>query len=81
MRRGLLNKHSDIINLIHRTLDWLYVILCGLLIFSIYPSEWPLSMYYISALTIAAISVFTIFPYFSLYQAWRGASVYEEIRV
>ncbi len=80
MRRGLLNRHSDVINLIHRSLDWLVIITCGLIVFAIYPGQWPLSKFYISALAVAAILVYTIFPYFSLYQAWRGASLFEEIR-
>jgi len=80
MRRGLLNQHSDFINLVHRSLDWLIVVVCGLLVFLIYPNSWPLSRYYVSAFAVAALTVFFVFPYFSLYQAWRGSSLFGEIK-
>ena len=80
MRRDLLQKHSDVIYLIHRAMDWLVVAACGVLIFAIYPAEWPIFNFYLLALGLAAFLVIIIFPYFSLYQAWRGASLIEEIR-
>ena len=80
MQKGLLKEHSNAVTFIHRLLDWMLVLSCALASYAIYPGHWPLPAFYISALVLAVISVYTIFPYFSLYQAWRGASLLEEIR-
>ncbi len=80
MQKGLLKEHSSAVTFMHRLLDWAIVLMSALISYAFYPAYWPLPEYYIFALVLAVISVYTIFPYFSLYQAWRGASLLEEIR-
>lgn len=80
MAKGLLKEYSSAITFIHRVLDWVLVLVAALITYAIYPGNWPLPIFYINALLVAVISVYIIFPYFSLYQAWRGASSLDEIR-
>ncbi|MBK1672627.1 undecaprenyl-phosphate glucose phosphotransferase [Ectothiorhodospira shaposhnikovii] len=79
--RGILKEHASLLNGILQALDWLVVVLAGWMAHWIYLGSPSLGGGYDGALLVGMLLTALIFPRFHLYRAWRGAPVYEELRL
>ncbi len=86
--KGFLKGHANILNLVLRFSDLLAIAFCGLLAFyssNAYEFYTALGVegipdHYIKVLLLAVLLVGLIFPLFSVYRVWRGASTLTEIK-
>lgn len=80
MRRGLLKEYSSILNAVLHLLDWAGIIFAAWLAHRLYLGNWALPATYSVVIGIVVLLAALLFPRFNLYQAWRGASLSDEIR-
>lgn len=78
--RGLLKEHSSVLNAALHVLDWGAVAVAGWAAHDIYLGSWDLAPSYSIVVGIVVLLAALLFPRFRLYQAWRGASIFDEIR-
>ncbi len=78
--RGILLEHSNLWALLQRVLDLAIVAASGIVAGLLYLGDWPHPTFYLAAHVMAVLLTATVFPNFTLYQSWRGASLIEEIR-
>lgn len=87
--KGILKEHSSFVNFVLRITDWAAISVCGITSFYISGvSEYfkslgqpgiPASYYYVIGLAVLVSAV--VFPLFSMYRVWRGAAIFEEIKL
>ncbi len=80
IRRGLLKEHSSILNAVLHSLDWAGIIFAAWAAHSLYLGSWSLPAAYSVVIGIVVLLAALLFPRFNLYQAWRGASLFDEVR-
>jgi len=78
--RGLLKEHSSVLNAALHALDWAGIILAAWAAHRLYLGSWVLPDSYSIVVGVVVLLVALIFPRFDLYQAWRGASLFDEVR-
>lgn len=79
-RNDFLSKNESALVLIARVIDASIVVLSGLLAYFIYANSLQLSSHYETALILAALMTFVVFPAFDHYRSWRGRSWAEHLR-
>lgn len=79
-RRGILKEHASTLNAAFHVADWLMIAFSGWVSHWIYLGSPDLPSHYSSAIGISLLIATWLFPRFSLYQAWRGVSVIDEMR-
>ncbi|MEN8130775.1 MAG: undecaprenyl-phosphate glucose phosphotransferase [Pseudomonadota bacterium] len=87
--RGILKEYSSLLNLILRVIDWLTIYFSG--IFAYYATgldvyfaqigQHAMPITYNYVLAVAVLLSVVVFPFLSLYRAWRGGSVFEELKL
>lgn len=80
IRRGLLKEHSSILNAVLHAIDWAAIVFAALAAHRLYLGDWNLPAVYGVVIGIVVILAALLFPRFNLYQAWRGASLFDEVR-
>ncbi|WP_198420399.1 undecaprenyl-phosphate glucose phosphotransferase [Sulfurimicrobium lacus] len=80
MRRGLLKEHSSILNAVLHLLDWAGIIFAAWLAHRLYLGNSSLPAAYGVVIGIVVLLSALLFPRFNLYEAWRGASLFDEVR-
>lgn len=78
--RGLLKEYSSALNAAFHVADWLMIAVSAWLAHWLYLGSPHLPGRYLSAVGVVLLLAAWLFPRFSLYQAWRGVSVLDEIR-
>lgn len=78
--RGILKEHATALNAAFYAADWLMVAFSGWLAYWLYLDGTQLPGHYSVGILIALLLAAWLFPRFSLYQAWRGASIIDEMR-
>lgn len=78
--RGILKEYASALNATLHVADWLVVFLTGWLAHWLYLDSAAMSVRYLNVILLALLFAAWIFPRFSLYQAWRGLSVIDEVR-
>ena len=79
-RRGLLKEHSSMLNAALHVLDWAVIICAAWAAHRLYLGHWNLPTTYNVVTGIVVLLAALLFPRFNLYQAWRGASLFDEVR-
>ncbi len=80
MRRGLLKEYSSILNAVLHLLDWAGIIFAAWVAHRLYLASVGLPATYSVVIGIVVLLAALLFPHFNLYQAWRGASLFNEVR-
>lgn len=78
--RGILKEHASTLNAVLHVADWLMIAASGWFAHWLYLDSTYMSGHYSVGILITLLLAAWLFPRFSLYQAWRGASVIDEIR-
>lgn len=81
IRRGLLKEHSSALNAVLHVLDWAGIIIAAWMAHRFYLGTWSLPPAYSVVIGVVVLLSALLFPRFNLYQAWRGASLFDEVRV
>jgi len=76
-----LKSHSSALNAILHALDWLGIILAAWVANRAYLGSWDLSTAYSYVIGVVVLLAALLFPLFNLYRTWRGASIFDEVRV
>lgn len=79
--RSLLKENAGLLEYALRLLDPLLVALAGAVAFFIRHGDWQFPAYYLVAFSAAFLLCFLVFPFFRVYQAQRGASLWAEVQV
>lgn len=80
-RRGsLLKEHATLLETLFRLLDPLLVVLTAYVCYVWYLNEWELPEHYWYAMFTTSLLILTIFPFFRIYRAFRGASLWTELQ-
>ncbi|MCW8887305.1 MAG: undecaprenyl-phosphate glucose phosphotransferase, partial [Motiliproteus sp.] len=77
---GFLKEHSNVIMWVLKSLDCSVLLITALVAKGVATDIWTLDIHYTIALVIAVLASFTIYPFFSIYRAWRGSTKMEELR-
>lgn len=80
MQKGLLQKHAELFSLIFRLLDLAAILLGALAAYWLRFGDLALTPPYQVALALVVLMALAAFPAFGLYQPWRGADLWEELR-
>lgn len=78
--RSLLKENAGLLEYALRLLDPLLVVLAGAIAYFIRLGDWQFPVYYLVAFSAAFLLCLIIFPFFRVYQAQRGASLWTEIQ-
>ncbi|ROR35152.1 undecaprenyl-phosphate glucose phosphotransferase [Inmirania thermothiophila] len=78
--RGLLREYARTLSVVARTLDALAVVLAALAAYGLRFGELHLPRHYQIALVVGALLTLVVFPYFHVYQSWRGRSAFAHLR-
>ncbi len=78
--RGILKEHAGALNLALHITDWLSIGLASWLAFGLYLDIGPMPESYMVVVLVAILLAAALFPRFAMYQAWRGASIMDEMR-
>ena len=78
--RGILKEHAGALNAALHVVDWLAIALASWVAFALYLGMAWMPESYMMVVLVALLLAATLFPRFSMYQAWRGASVIDEVR-
>ena len=78
--RGILKEHAGVLNAALHVVDWLSISLASWVAFSLYLGVGWMPESYLTVVLVTLLLAATLFPRFSMYQAWRGASVLDEVR-
>ncbi|ACL73163.1 Undecaprenyl-phosphate galactose phosphotransferase [Thioalkalivibrio sulfidiphilus HL-EbGr7] len=78
---GVLKEHAGFLNVTLHVIDWFIVAFCGWLSHWLYLGVPSLDDHYEAALLIGALLAALVFQRFNLYRPWRGASLWEELRL
>lgn len=77
---GFLKEHSQVLMWVLRISDWLILALSCWVAMAIAIDTWTFHHAYTLAAVVASLASFSVYPFFSLYRAWRGATKLEEVR-
>ncbi|WP_207064078.1 undecaprenyl-phosphate glucose phosphotransferase [Motiliproteus sp. SC1-56] len=77
---GFLKEHSPALMWALRVTDWLVLVLSCWLAMAIAIDTWTFHRIYTIGAIVASLASFSIYPFFSIYRAWRGATKLEEVR-
>ncbi|MEH6627074.1 MAG: undecaprenyl-phosphate glucose phosphotransferase [Motiliproteus sp.] len=77
---GFLKEHSQVLMWSLRVSDWLVLTLTCWCAMAIAIDTWTFHSIYTIAVVVASFASFSIYPFFSVYRAWRGATKMEELR-
>jgi len=80
IRRGLLKEYSSMLNAVLHALDWTGIVFAAWAAHRLYLGNWGLPAAYNVVIGIVVLLAALLFPRFNLYQAWRGASLFDEVR-
>lgn len=80
MNKGFLQRYNELFNLAFRLSDLLMIVLGGVLAYGIRFEEVDPDRQYQFAIAVATLGALILFPAFGLYQRWRGAGLWSEIR-
>lgn len=78
--RGILKEHAGALNAALHLVDWLAIALASWGAFFLYLGITWMPESYLMVVLVALLLAAILFPRFSMYQAWRGASVLDEVR-
>ena len=78
--RGMLRQHASTLMTVIRLFDVFLVALSVLLISRWHFQSWEMPPTHLQSVLLGLLLVFLIFPLFSLYRAWRGESIWSEVR-
>ncbi len=78
--RGLLKEHSSALNAALHVLDWAGIVFSAWIAHRVYLDGWSLSPSYFIVVGVVLLLSALLFPRFNLYQAWRGASLFDEVK-
>ena len=78
--RGVLKEHATLLNVLLQVADWGTILLTAWAAHRIYFGNWDLPTSYTIVACIMVLLASLLFPRFNLYQAWRGASIFDEVR-
>jgi putative colanic acid biosynthesis UDP-glucose lipid carrier transferase len=81
MKRGMLKEHASLLNVAFYVADWLMIAISAWLAYWIYLGDTQMPGHYSVGVLIALLLSAWLFPRFSIYQAWRGASILDEMRL
>jgi putative colanic acid biosysnthesis UDP-glucose lipid carrier transferase len=80
-RRGIhLKENASALELVFRLLDPLLVVVVAWIVHAFYLDTWAMEENYWFALFATALLVLIVFPFFRIYRAFRGASLWTEIQ-
>ena len=77
--RGILKEHAGVLNAALHVVDWLAIILASWLAFGFYLGWSGMPESYWLVVFVTWLLAVTLFPRFAVYQAWRGASIIDEL--
>ena len=77
---GFLKEHSQALMWALKSLDWLVLALSCWWAMALAIDTWTFRQPYLVALLVASLCSFLIYPFFSIYRTWRGATKMEEAR-
>ncbi|MEH6649455.1 MAG: undecaprenyl-phosphate glucose phosphotransferase [Motiliproteus sp.] len=77
---GFLKEHSQVLMWSLRLSDWLVLVLACWGAMAIGIDTWTFHSPYLTALVVASFASFSLYPFFSVYRAWRGSTKMEEVR-
>lgn len=78
--RGGLKEHATLLNALLHVSDWGTILLAAWAAHRLYLGNWGLPAAYNVVIGIVVLLAALLFPRFNLYQAWRGASLFDEVR-
>ena len=78
--RGVLKEHATLLNALLHVSDWAAILLAAWAAYRIYLGDWGFPASYSIVVGIVVLLAALLFPRFNLYQAWRGASIFDEVR-
>ena len=78
--RGVLKEHATLLNALLHVSDWGGILLAAWVAHRIYLGNWSLPASYSIVVGVVVLLAALLFPRFNLYQAWRGASIFDEVR-
>lgn len=78
MRKGLLQKHAELLSLMFRLTDLAIILFGGLVAYWLKFGNLVLTPPYQILLALVVVLGMVSFPAFGLYQPWRGAGLWEE---
>lgn len=78
--RGILKEHATLLSAMLHVSDWGATSLAAWVAYRIYFGNWDLPTSYFTVAGVVVLLVAVLFPRFRLYQAWRGASILDEMR-
>ena len=79
-KKGILYRNAKIFETGQRIFDMILLFWAGKLSFLLIEGRWEIPLLYWEMLSVGIILLSIIFPLYSLYQSWRGASLWDEIR-
>jgi Undecaprenyl-phosphate glucose phosphotransferase len=78
---GVLKEYAGALNALFHVVDWLMIGLAGWLAHWLYLGRPSLPDHYEAALLVGVLLAALVFPRFNVYRAWRGAPLFEELRL
>lgn len=78
--RGLLKEHSTVLNALLHLVDWVGIALTAWVAHRLYLGGWVMDYHYSVVVGIAILLAALLFPRFQLYRAWRGETIFREVR-
>jgi putative colanic acid biosynthesis UDP-glucose lipid carrier transferase len=78
--RGILKEHATVLNALLHVSDWGAIAIAAWAAHLFYLGNWGLPAAYGVVIGIVVLLAALLFPRFNLYQAWRGASIFDEVR-
>lgn len=80
LNKGFLQKYNELFGLVFRLSDLAMIVLGGALAYIVRFDGLDMDKQYQLAIAVATLAALVLFPAFGLYQAWRGAELWSEIR-
>ncbi len=77
---GFLKEHSQLLMWSLRVQDWLVLVLSGWVAMGLAIDTWTFHRAYTIAIVVGSLASFSVYPFLSVYRAWRGATKMEEVR-
>lgn len=78
--RGVLKEHATLLNALLHVSDWVAILISAWAAYRIYLGNWGLPASSCVVVGVVVLLAALLFPRFNLYQAWRGASIFDEVR-
>ena len=78
--RGILKEHSTALNTLLHLFDWATISLTGWVAHRLYLGSCALPSKYSIVIGITVLIAALLFPRLDLYRAWRGVSIFDEVK-